>query len=366
MKPIRSFVIGAALAVIACVGISLMGQTAAGLMPSPKMQFLDSSGHPLVGGLVYTYAAGTTTPLATYTDSGAGTPNANPVVLDSAGRAGIWLSSAAYKIALKTSAGVAVWTVDNVTAPTLSSTSITIPNAATFTMAAGSISDFSTALLPNASGTYDLGSSGKAWNFAYINHISTNGDFLTSTNNTYDIGTLTTAWQRVHTLTALAHTLKLCGTTTNVLRSNCYAMAATTDGTNTDGYTTLKDDLGAEVWRWSRREGGVDTGIATTSLHVLPAASATYDLGTASKKFRNLNLSGNAVIGGAVTSNQLTISGGSFPVINFGGATLASLGVAVEGIMVYCSDCTVATPCTGAGMGAWAFGVSGGSWNCPF
>ena len=44
-------------------------------------QFLDDNGDPLSGGLLYTYAAGTSTPAASYTDSGGGTPHANPIVL---------------------------------------------------------------------------------------------------------------------------------------------------------------------------------------------------------------------------------------------------------------------------------------------
>ena len=37
----------------------------AALSPAPKLQFFDSNGNPLTGGKVYTYAAGTTTPLST-------------------------------------------------------------------------------------------------------------------------------------------------------------------------------------------------------------------------------------------------------------------------------------------------------------
>lgn len=76
-------------------------------------QYFDNSGNPLNGGLVYTYSAGTTTPKATYTDAGGLTSNANPVVLDSAGRASIWLNGN-YKIVLKTSAGVTLKTEDNI------------------------------------------------------------------------------------------------------------------------------------------------------------------------------------------------------------------------------------------------------------
>lgn len=82
----------------------------------PYQQFYDDNGAPLSGGKVYSYTAGTLTPRATYTDQSGSTPNANPVVLDSAGRADIWLdNSAAYKFIVKTSADVTIRTVDNIT-----------------------------------------------------------------------------------------------------------------------------------------------------------------------------------------------------------------------------------------------------------
>lgn len=80
----------------------------------PKLQFFDANGNPLVGGKLYSYAAGTVTPLATYTDSSGATPNANPIILDSRGEASVWLGTALYKFALYTSTNVLVWTVDNV------------------------------------------------------------------------------------------------------------------------------------------------------------------------------------------------------------------------------------------------------------
>jgi hypothetical protein len=82
-------------------------------------QFFDNNGNPLSGGKIYTYEAGTTTPLATYTSSTGNTAHTNPIVLDSAGRvpAGgeIWiLGSTLYKFILKTSDDVLIATYDNV------------------------------------------------------------------------------------------------------------------------------------------------------------------------------------------------------------------------------------------------------------
>jgi hypothetical protein len=86
----------------------------ANLSPPPKLQFFDANGVPLVGGKLYSYAAGTTTPLATYTSSAETTFNTNPIILNSRGEAEVWLGSPLYKFKLTTTADVEIWTVDNI------------------------------------------------------------------------------------------------------------------------------------------------------------------------------------------------------------------------------------------------------------
>ena len=78
-------------------------------------QFFDNSGVPLSGGLIYTYAAGGTTPLVTYTSSTGLTAHPNPIVLDSAGRINeIWIAEGtSYKFVVKTSTNVLIGTFDN-------------------------------------------------------------------------------------------------------------------------------------------------------------------------------------------------------------------------------------------------------------
>ncbi len=80
-------------------------------------QLLDNSGNVLSGGLLYSYAAGTTTPQTTYTDINGGTANSNPIVLDAAGRleSEVWLTGGvAYKFILQTSAGSLLGTYDDI------------------------------------------------------------------------------------------------------------------------------------------------------------------------------------------------------------------------------------------------------------
>lgn len=82
-------------------------------------QFFDNNGVILSGGKIYTYAAGTTTPQATYTSASGATPHANPIVLDSAGRVPggeIWLTDGlSYKFVIETSTGILIGTYDNIT-----------------------------------------------------------------------------------------------------------------------------------------------------------------------------------------------------------------------------------------------------------
>lgn len=84
------------------------------LSPSPKMQFFTAAGIPLVGGKLFTYASGTTSPLATYTDDTGNTTNTNPVILDSRGEAEVWFGPSRYSLVLKDADDNLIWTVDGV------------------------------------------------------------------------------------------------------------------------------------------------------------------------------------------------------------------------------------------------------------
>jgi microcystin-dependent protein len=80
-------------------------------------QFFDNNGQPLNGGLIYTYQAGSTTPLASYTTINGNIANTNPIVLDASGRppTDVWLTYGFfYKFVVKTSAAVTVGTYDNI------------------------------------------------------------------------------------------------------------------------------------------------------------------------------------------------------------------------------------------------------------
>ena len=78
------------------------------------MQFFTAAGIPLVGGKLYTYASGTTVPLATYTDDTGVFANTNPIILDSRGEANVWLGPSRYTFVLDDADDNLIWTVDGV------------------------------------------------------------------------------------------------------------------------------------------------------------------------------------------------------------------------------------------------------------
>jgi len=79
-------------------------------------QFFDDNGDPLNGGKLFCYEAGTTTNKTTYQDDAGLSAHANPIILDSAGRAPeeVWGTTGAYKLVLKTSADSIIWTRDDI------------------------------------------------------------------------------------------------------------------------------------------------------------------------------------------------------------------------------------------------------------
>ena len=79
-------------------------------------QFFSNDGLPLAGGKIQTYQAGSTTPLATYTDVNGLIANTNPIILGTSGRppSDIWLSDGFfYKFVLSDANDVVIQTYDN-------------------------------------------------------------------------------------------------------------------------------------------------------------------------------------------------------------------------------------------------------------
>lgn len=96
----------------------------ASLLPQPKQLFQDNAWNPLVGGQIFTYAAGTLTPKATYQDSALTVLNTNPVVVNARGEA-LMFGDGAYRIIAKDSSGNTLYDVDNVeSASSLASTAV--------------------------------------------------------------------------------------------------------------------------------------------------------------------------------------------------------------------------------------------------
>lgn len=83
------------------------------LMPEGRQSFTNSAGQPLVGGKLYTYAAGTSTPKVTYADASGLSPNTNPIILDARGECAVfWFG--AYKVVLTDASDAVIYTQDNI------------------------------------------------------------------------------------------------------------------------------------------------------------------------------------------------------------------------------------------------------------
>jgi len=167
-------------------------------------QFFTTTGLPLAGGLIYTYQAGSSTPLATYSDNGGVYANTNPIVLGTDGRpqTEIWLTYGYnYKFVLQDSSYNTIQTYDNIygiigVAPT---TQASIPSGliAIWSGAVGSIPsgwylcngqngtpDLRDSFILGAGNTYAVGATGGSKDAIVVSHTHT----ATSTSTVTDPG----------------------------------------------------------------------------------------------------------------------------------------------------------------------------------
>jgi len=156
------------------------------LLLPPIFQFFDNNGDPLANGFIDTFAAGTTTRLATYTDSTGTIAAPNPIELNAAGRptsgsGAIW-GEGAYKFVVRDANGVQVGdALDNV---------ISFNSLADATNAyAQTFSGDGTTTVFTAS--EDLGTDSKALLVSVasgLQEIAVNGSFATDTDWTKGAG----------------------------------------------------------------------------------------------------------------------------------------------------------------------------------
>jgi len=156
-------------------------------------QYFDNNGVPLAGGLIYTYQAGTSTPLATYTDNGGTTANANPIVLDSAGRVPyeIWMFTGySYKFVIQSATATSIQTLDNLypilqnaptSAPAVPSGGIILWSGSTGSVPSGwylcdgtnGTPDLRNSFIVGAGNTYAVGATGGSTDAIVVSHTHT-------------------------------------------------------------------------------------------------------------------------------------------------------------------------------------------------
>ena len=139
-------------------------------------QFFTNTGLPLNGGYIYTYQAGSTTPLTTYTTSAGTTANTNPIQLGTSGRPPqeIWLTEGySYKFILTDSDNVQIASYDNLYGILGTSASVTPIPSGCIIMWSGSIGSIPSGyyLCNGQNGTPDLRDS-----------------FVVGSGNTYAVG----------------------------------------------------------------------------------------------------------------------------------------------------------------------------------
>ena len=216
-------------------------------------QFFTTTGLPLAGGLIYTYQAGSSTPLATYSDNGGVYANTNPIVLGTDGRpqTEIWLTYGYnYKFVLQDSSYNTIQTYDNIygiigVAPT-SQASIPRGLIAIWSGAVGSIPsgwylcngqngtpDLRDSFILGAGNTYAVGATGGSKDAIVVSHTHT----ATSTSTVTDPG-------HNHTYNQATNTLPQSGNSTQVFTSNTSQSTSTASTGITVATTTTNATAG--------------------------------------------------------------------------------------------------------------------------
>jgi microcystin-dependent protein len=156
-------------------------------------QFFDNNGIPNAGGLIYTYQAGSSTLLTTYTTVNGTIANTNPIVLDAYGRtpSEIWMQVGySYKFIIQTASAVTLQTLDDLypilqSAPAVSSAFVagmiiiwsgslgSVPVGWVLCDGTNATPDLRDRFIVGAGNTYAVGATGGSANAIVVTHTHT-------------------------------------------------------------------------------------------------------------------------------------------------------------------------------------------------
>jgi hypothetical protein len=168
-------------------------------------QFFTNNGIPNAGGLIYTYQAGSSTLLTTYTTVNGTIANTNPIVLDAYGRtpSEIWMQTGySYKFVIQTASAVTLQTLDNLypilqnapaSAPTLPTGAIilwsgsigSVPSGYVICDGSNSTPDLRDRFVIGAGSTYAVAATGGTADAIVVSHTHTATSTVTDPGHTH-------------------------------------------------------------------------------------------------------------------------------------------------------------------------------------
>ncbi len=268
----------------------------------PETTAIDSNGDVLGGAKLYFYTTGTSNDLTVYEEEALSTAHAQPVVADSAGRFNpIYLQTdKTYKVVLKTSADVEVYTFDGVKALAYhgDATSARLAQAISDPLTQGAVGDGAAdestevqAAIDAATGTVDL--LGKTYRCDSQLALTASHNGLTIKNGTLNFANYTTADECVSVTGTIGSGLNLSsdvdvGDTSVTISSTSglsagdllwLSSSATFHGNSTDGEWVRVEsvDSGTVLTLESKLLGSYTTANTGNVKKVTPAKDITFD-----------------------------------------------------------------------------------------
>lgn len=160
---------------------------AANLSPVGNWHVIDANGNPIVGAKIYTYSAGSSTPLTSYKDSAGTIAQSNPALTNALGMLDdpLWLTTGvSYKIVIKDSTDTTLQEFDGVVGVGSGGASGSVDEWVSYSGAVTYISATQFSVVGNQTGIFQVGRKTKSQNSGGISYGAITTSTYSSPNTT--------------------------------------------------------------------------------------------------------------------------------------------------------------------------------------